>query len=82
MPKIAVHIVRQTIVEHFHYSVADVDDKTFGYITARPLQAKYWAENVLPYSLSEDGWSPIRDGRPMVGYDVKEIEIIADDPAP
>lgn len=74
MHKVLVQITRQTIVEHAASIIIEVDDDMYRQLSTRPLQAKHWAENVVPSSIPVDQWVDLH-GKSQVKFETKNIEV-------
>lgn len=76
MPKIRVALKKREYVEYFVSRLVEVSDQDLAQIQSRPLQAKYWAENVASYGIDTDAWHAINDGRKAVSFEVVEVEVV------
>lgn len=75
MPQIRVTIKKREYVEYFASRLVDVSNEDLALIQNRPLQAKYWAENIAPYGLDKEAWSVLDDGRKTVSFEAMEVEV-------
>ena len=75
MPNIRVALKKREYVEYFVSSMIEVSEKELSQIQNRPLQAKYWAENVAVYRIDKDAWSALDDGRKTFSVEAIEVEV-------
>lgn len=75
MQKVLVTIRKRETIEYIASRVLEVPEAEVAQLQGRPLQARFWAEHVVPFNLSPEDWHALEDGRKTVSFEALEVDV-------